>query len=107
MFYVLITELQVVKLVFSTIVRIGSLGSHSLLFTLFKVPKVYLHIFIQNIESILLEKVIHIFSVVDVLLIKLVNFSRKLFIFYAISQLTPVHNDFICEQKRLFFPISQ
>ena len=57
MFYVLITELQVVKLAFSTIVPIDCLGSHSLLFTLFKVAKVYLHIFIQNIESIFLENV--------------------------------------------------
>ena len=57
MFYVLITKLEVVKLVFSTIAHIVCLGSHSLLFTLFKVAKVYVYIFIQNIESIFLEKV--------------------------------------------------
>ena len=57
MFRLLIAELQVVKLVFSTIAPVGCLGSHSSLFRLFKVAKVYLHIFIQNIESIFLERV--------------------------------------------------
>ena len=57
MFHVLITELKVVKLVFSTSVPVGCLGIHLLLFTLLKVVKVYLYIFIKNVESILLEKV--------------------------------------------------
>ena len=51
---------------------------------------------------------IHIFSIADVLLIKLVNFSQKLNILHNILiQLTPVHIDFIWEQKSLFSPVSQ